>query len=127
MFPVRLPSLAKESSAISAVGQLSSAESERGPDVMPLLSIKMRSGLTFFNSIRLSDLEYQSQVRDRKGQLTIFKTDFFDDSCNSPAMINSSRIFPSALEITGTYELTAYAFWKLKIKSNSHTCHQLYP
>lgn len=56
--------------------------------------------------------------------LTTRRTDFFDDSWSSPAMINSSR--------------TEYAFWKLKIledgqeesrisfphpyKSSSHTC-----
>jgi hypothetical protein len=59
MFPVRLPSLAKESSAISAVCQLSSANSDYRSRRDASVSMKLRSGLTFFNSIRLSDLEYQ--------------------------------------------------------------------
>jgi hypothetical protein len=63
MFPVRLPSLAKESSAISADCQLSAAGSESSTRRDGSACEEMGEGLTFFDSIRLSDLDISHAQR----------------------------------------------------------------
>lgn len=49
---------------------------------------------TLFNSVCLSNLLVRPGTSETwSGRLTIFNTDFLDDSCISPAMINSSSIW----------------------------------
>ena len=90
--------------------------------------------------------QYNISVSGRHWPHTTLRTDFLDDSCSSPAIINSSRICAVnglanvMQQRLGTFR-TEYAFWKLKIlrerafrsrpcvhlydhtyKSSSHTC-----
>jgi len=65
MFPVRLPSLANESSAISAVGKLSAKYLSRVHNVTGLRMWREEE-LTFFNSIRLSHLHVSVGHAQRK-------------------------------------------------------------
>lgn len=51
---------------------------------------------TFFYCVGLCDLLVSAEMKHhpihRQRRLTILRTDFFEDSCNSPAMMSSSRI-----------------------------------
>lgn len=62
----------------------------------------------------------QASSTDTVKERTTRRTDFFEDSCISPAMISSSRIYTAGRvsllnDTQGTESPTAYAFWKLKM------------
>ena len=102
---------------------LTASRTQASHCVFGILLLLDRIGLRYLE--RTS--QYNISVSGRQWPHTTLRTDFLDDSCSSPAMINSSRIYAVnglanvMQQRLGTFR-TEYAFWKLNIlaRFNEH-------